>query len=235
VINAAIDNGVERVVVLSTDKAVYPINVMGMTKALMERLMIAAAQEKRGKTVLCATRYGNVMYSRGSVIPFFVDQIKRSKPLTVTNGAMTRFMMSLDDSVNLVLYALTNGRDGEIYVKKSPAASIGNLACAMVSIFSCSREIVEIGIRPGEKMHETLISAEELLRTEDCGDYFKIHPEFSKIDYRKYYFEGNKNAPVFMNGYTSQNTRQLSQKDLEDSLLSLKEIKDELRLFKNNR
>jgi UDP-glucose 4-epimerase len=232
VINAAIDNGVQRVVVLSTDKAVYPINVMGMTKALMERIMIAAAQSKRGKTVLCATRYGNVMYSRGSVIPFFVELMKRSKPLTITDGKMTRFMMTLDDSVDLVLYALGNGRDGEIYVKKSPAAAIETLAQAMISLFSCKRGIKEIGIRPGEKMHETLISSEELLRTEDCGNYFRIHPEFSKIDYRKYYFEGNKNAGAATGGYTSENAKQLSPDEMKNALLSLEEIRQELKLIR---
>ncbi len=232
VINAAIDHEVERVVVLSTDKAVYPINVMGMTKALMERIMIAAAQSKRGKTVLCATRYGNVMYSRGSVIPFFAGLMKQSKPLTITEGKMTRFMMTLDDSVDLVLYALSNGKDGEIYVKKSPATTISDLAQAMISIFAYRQGTREIGIRAGEKMHETLISSEELLRTEDCGDYFRIHPEFSKIDYRKYYFEGNQSANIPASGYTSENAERLSLEEMEKTLLSLEEIQKDLKSIK---
>jgi UDP-glucose 4-epimerase len=235
VINSAIDNGVQRVVVLSTDKAVYPINVMGMSKALMERIMVATAQEKRGNTVLCGTRYGNVMYSRGSVIPFFVDQIRQSKPLTVTNGEMTRFMMSLDESIDLVLYALSQGQAGAIYVRKSPAASIDTLAKAMVSLFSHDKGIKEIGIRPGEKKHETLISSEEMMRTEDCGAYFKIHPEFSKMDYRKYYFEGQKNIDIPAEGYTSANTKQLSETEMQETLLRLKEIPRDIKQLSANR
>ncbi|MFA5042264.1 MAG: UDP-N-acetylglucosamine 4,6-dehydratase family protein [Candidatus Paceibacterota bacterium] len=231
-INAAIENGVKRLVVLSTDKAVYPINVMGMTKALVERIMIAISREKRGKTILCGTRYGNVMYTRGSVIPYFVGLIKAEKPLTVTNKSMTRFMMSLNQSVDLVLYALVNGKDGEIYVRKSPAATIGDLAEVLVEIFNYDKGIQEIGIRPGEKIHETLISKEETFRTEDCGDYYKIIPEVPGMDYRQYYFKGQKNNTLSHEGYTSANTKRLPKEELKKLLLSLDEIKEELKNFK---
>jgi len=232
VINAAIENSVERLVVLSTDKAVYPINVMGMTKALMERIMIAISREKRGKTILCGTRYGNVMYTRGSVIPYFVGLMKAEKPLTVTSKNMTRFMMPLSHSVDLVLYALTNGKDGEIYVRKSPAATIGDLAEVLVEIFNYDKGIQEIGIRPGEKMHETLISSEETFRTENCGDYYKIIPEVPGMDYRQYFFKGQKNNHLSHEGYTSANTKRLSKGELKKLLLSLDEIKEELKNFK---
>jgi len=232
VIDAAILQCVERVVILSTDKAVYPINVMGMTKALMERIMIAISREKRGKTILCGTRYGNVMYTRGSVIPYFVDLMKAEKPLTVTNKSMTRFMMSLGQSIDLVLYALTNGQDGEIYVRKSPAATIGDLAEVLVEIFNYDKGIQEIGIRPGEKMHETLISSEETFRTENHGDYYKIIPEVPGMDYRQYYFKGQKNNTLPHEGYTSANTKRLSKEKLKKLLLSLDGIKEELKNFK---
>ncbi len=233
VIDSAILRGVERVMVLSTDKAVYPINVMGMTKALMERIMIAISREKRGKTVLCGTRYGNVMYTRGSVIPYFIDLMKAGKPLTVTNKEMTRFMMPLSHSVDLVLYAMTNGKDGEIYVRKSPASTVGDIAQAIVEIFNYNKGIEEIGIRPGEKMHETLISNEETFRTEDCGDYYKIIPEVPGMDYRQYYFKGQKNNHLSHEGYTSANAQQLSKDETKELILSLNEIKEELKNWNN--
>lgn len=230
VINTAIDNEVERVVVLSTDKAVYPINVMGMTKALMERVMIALAREKRDRTILCGTRYGNVMYTRGSVIPYFVDLMKAKKPLKITNKQMTRFMMSLSESVDLVLYALTNGEDGEIFVRKAPAATVIDLAQALADIFSYQGGIEEIGVRPGEKMHETLVSAEELFRAQDCENYFKIKPESPNIDYRQYYFQGKRGNSLPTEGYTSQNTKRLSFEEIKNLLLSLDEIQQQLKL-----
>jgi len=182
VINAAIDNGVKNLVLLSTDKAVYPVNVMGMSKALAERVMIATSRQGRGNTTLSGTRYGNVIYTRGSVIPFFVDQMKIRQSLSVTNKDMTRFMMSLNDSVNLVLYALTNGKNGEIYVRKSPAATVGDIAQALVELFKYKKGIIDIGIRPGEKIHETLVSQEELRRASDVGDYYKISSELPRIN-----------------------------------------------------
>ena len=157
VIDAAIFHQVKRVVVLSTDKAVHPINVMGTTKSLMEKIMIAASREKRSETIFCGTRYGNVMYTRGSVIPYFVELIKKGKPVTVTNKSMTRFMMSLEQSIDLVLYALMSGRDGEMYVRKAPAATIGDVAQALVEIFNNKGGEKEVGIRPGEKIRETLV------------------------------------------------------------------------------
>ena len=232
VINSAVHHGVKRVVILSTDKAVYPINAMGMTKALMERIMIAISREKRNGTILCGTRYGNVMYTRGSVLPYFVELIKKGESLPVTDPNMTRFMMSLEDSVNLVLYALTNGKDGELYVKKAPATTIGNLAKAMKDIFGYKGKIEEIGVRPGEKEHETLISAEELVRTKDCGSYFKIEPEVPGMDIKKYYRENRKKQTLFKEGYTSENTRRLTLEETKKLLLSLPEIRAEIKDFK---
>ncbi len=234
VIDAAIENGVKKVVVLSTDKAVHPINVMGMTKALMERIMIAASREKRGKTELCGTRYGNVMYTRGSVIPYFIDLMKAGKPLTITNKEMTRFLMSLSASVDLVLYALALGENGDIYVRKSPAATIGDLAQALIEIFNYDKGIEEIGIRPGEKIHEELVSREEVARTEDRGDYFRIKPEAPKMDYRQYYFKGVNDGRILPEeGYTSFNTKRLSIEEIKELLLSLDEIKEELKNWNN--
>lgn len=231
VIDAAIENDVERVVVLSTDKAVYPINVMGMTKALMEKIMIASAREKRGKTILCGTRYGNVMNTRGSVIPYFISLMKAKKPLQITNGAMTRFMMSLQQSIDLVLYALTNGTSGEMYVRKAPASTVADLATAMCNLFHYKQGVKEIGIRPGEKMYETLISTEESYRSEDCGDYYKIKPEVPDMDYRSYFFKGEKKHAIAEVGYNSDNTQRLTVEDVEKLLLSLPEIRVEIEEF----
>ena len=231
--NAAIKNNVEKVVVLSTDKAVYPINVMGMTKALMERIMIAVAREGGGNTKFCGTRYGNVMYTRASVIPFFVDLIKAGKPLRITDGSMTRFMMDLNESIDLVFHALAEGKDGEIFVKKAPAATVGDLAQALIAIFSYNKGIEEVGTRPGEKKHETLISSEELVRAEDEGDYYKINPEAFKIDYRLYYSQGVKKISLPDEGYTSANTKRLSVEEIKELLLSLDEIKEELKLWRS--
>lgn len=231
IIDSAIENNVERVVVLSTDKAVYPINVMGMTKALMEKIMIAGAREKRGKTILCGTRYGNVMYTRGSVIPYFIDLIKAGKPLRITKRDMTRFMMSLDQSIDLVLYALTNGNNGDIYVRKAPAATVGDLAQAITNIFQYKQGEEEVGIRPGEKMYETLISSEESYRAEDCGDYYKINPEVPDMDYRDYFFKGEKENLLPHAGYNSSNTKQLSVKEVESILLNMNEVQEEIKLM----
>lgn len=234
VIDAAIDNNVKRVVVLSTDKAVHPINVMGMSKALMEKIMIAASREKRKKTVLCGTRYGNVMYTRGSVIPYFIDLMREGNPLTVTDQNMTRFLMPLSHSVDLVLYALTNGENGNIYVRKSPASTIGDLARALAEIFNYRKNISEIGIRPGEKTHEKLISEEEVSRVEDHGEYFIINPESPEINYKNYYFKGmKKNHDLPHEGYTSANTKRLSLGETKKLLLSLDEIKKELKNWHN--
>lgn len=234
VIDMAIKSDVKRVVILSTDKAVYPINVMGMTKALAERIMIAISREKRGKTILCGTRYGNVMYTRGSVIPFFIDLMKFNKPLRITDKNMTRFMMPLSQSVDLVLYALINGQPGEIYIHKAPAATIGDLAQAMIELFNYKKGVKEVGTRPGEKLHETLISSEESVRAIDCGDYYKIMPEVHGMDYREYYFGGKHPSNGLSNeGYTSANTKKLSVEEIKKLLLSLDEIKQELKNWNN--
>lgn len=233
VIDAAIFHGVKRVVVLSTDKAVHPINVMGTTKSLSEKIMIAASREKRSETVLCGTRYGNVMYTRGSVIPYFVDLMKKGQLLTVTDKSMTRFMMSLEESINLVLYALSNGQNGEIYIRKAPAANMGDLAQALVEIFDYKVGIKEIGIRPGEKIHETLVSSEETFRTKDSSEYYQISPEVPGMDYKKYYFTGQKSNELLNEGYTSANTKQLTKDELKKLILSLKEIQEEVKIFKS--
>lgn len=233
VIDAAILNNVKRVVVLSTDKAVYPINVMGMTKAMMERIMVAASREKRGITTLCGTRYGNVVYTRGSVVPFFVDLMKKGKKLTITNKNMTRFLMPLRDSVDLVLYALTHGENGAMYVKKAPASTVGELAQSLVELFDYKKGFTDIGLRPGEKMHENFISTEEASRAIDLGKYYKISPEIPEMDYRKYYIEGEKKARLMKDGYTSANTKRLSIGEIKKLLLSLDEVQNELKFFKN--
>lgn len=232
VIEAAIHNNVKNVVILSTDKAVHPINVMGMTKALAERIMVAFSREQRGQTELCGTRYGNVMYTRGSVIPFFIGLMKQKKPLTVTNSNMTRFLMSLDESIDLVLFALVNGRNGEIYVRKAPASTIKDLAQALIELFKYKKGIIEIGTRPGEKLHESLIGPEELARTSDMGDYYKIVPESPKIDFREYEYRGQTNHNISNEGYTSANTKRLTVPEIKKLLLTLPEIKAELALLR---
>lgn len=234
VIDAAIFHKVKRVVVLSTDKAVHPINVMGITKSLMEKIMVAASREKRGETIFCGTRYGNVMYTRGSVIPYFVDLMKKGKPLSVTCKDMTRFMMSLDQSIDLVLYALTQGQDGEVYVRKAPAATVGDMTDALVEIFNYKQGSKEVGIRPGEKIHEILVSEEETFRAEDCGDYYKISPEVPGMDYKKYYFSGQRPTGLLSEGFTSANTKRLSLNETKELLLSLPEVQEELKAFQSH-
>jgi len=226
VLDAAEHNGVEKVVVLSTDKAVYPINAMGMTKALMEKLMIARSYTSNSKTVFCGVRYGNVMYSRGSVIPLFVDQIKAGKALTVTNSSMTRFLLPLSVAVDLVLFALKNAENGDIFVRKAPACTMGDLARAATNIFKAKNEIKEVGIREGEKLHETLVTQEELFVAEEFDDYFRVKSD-RKIDYEEFFTKGH--AGKFpKEGYNSSNTQQLSVPEVEKLLLSLPEIKKAL-------
>ncbi len=230
---AASDNGAQKFVLLSTDKAVYPISAMGMTKAIAERIMIAASRDgNKNGTTFCGTRYGNVMYTRGSVIPYFIDLMRQGKPLTVTNPHMTRFMLSLDDSIYLVLYAVVQGQNGNMYVKKAPASTVGDIAQALVDIFNYDGGIEEIGVRPGEKMHETLLSREELPRTEDHGDYYCIRPEVPNVDYRDYYFKGFQKADLPEEGYTSENTERLSLKETKELLLSLKEVQEAVKELK---
>jgi len=227
VMQSAIDHHVERVVILSTDKAVYPINAMGMTKALMEKTMIAHAREARNGTILCGVRYGNVMYSRGSVIPLFVGHIKQGQPLKVTHREMTRFMLPLSQSVNLVLYALSQGLPGDIFTRKAPACTIDVLVQSLQALFKYPGEIKDIGIRGGEKMHETLVSAEELARAEDHGEYFRIVSESKDLDYEKYFTEGKK-AFISSGGYTSENAPRLSVEEMSNLLITLPQIKKEI-------
>ncbi len=229
VMNSAINNKVERVVTLSTDKSVYPINAMGMSKALMEKCMISKArmQNKIGGTIFCATRYGNVMASRGSVIPLFVSQLKEGKELTITDPKMTRFLMSLEESVELVIYAYQNGKQGSIYVQKSPSSTIYDLAQALINIYDKKNQIKIIGTRLGEKLYETLISREEMARALDLGKYYCIPPDTSGLNYSKYYSEGEKKIVEFKD-YNSHNTDRLNSKQIENLLLKLDYIKENI-------
>lgn len=226
--NAAVANGVERIVVLSTDKAVYPINAMGLSKAMMEKLLIAKARmSSKGDTVLCCTRYGNVMASRGSVIPLFVNQIKEGKPLTISSPNMTRFLMSLEDSVNLVLYAFEHGQQGEIFVQKAPAATIEVLAHAIKELFNANNEIRLIGVRHGEKIYESLVSSEEMVKAEDLGNYYRIPADNRDLNYSKFFIEGDLNV-ASITDYTSSNTERLNIGQVKKLLLTLDFIKEQL-------
>ena len=228
VMNSAINNRVERVVVLSTDKSVYPINAMGMSKALMEKCMISKARsQNEGGTIFCATRYGNVMASRGSVIPLFVSLLKNNEDLTVTDPNMTRFLMSLDESVDLVLYAYSHGEQGSIYVQKSPASTVNDLAKALIEIFSQKKNIKLIGTRLGEKLFETLISREEMARSMDLGKYYSIPYDNKSLNYSKYFSEGEELISKYED-YTSHNTDRLNIKQVKELLLSLDYIKNQL-------
>lgn len=228
VMNAATANGVKRVVVLSTDKAVYPINAMGISKAMAEKLMVAKARTQReNETVLCATRYGNVMASRGSVIPLFVSQLKEGKPLTVTDPNMTRFLMSLEDSVDLVLYAFKHGKQGDLFVQKAPASTVADLAQALKEIFKKDNPVRIIGTRHGEKLYESLISREEMAKAEDMGDYYRIPADNRDLNYAQYFSEGEEKLS-HLNDYTSHNTSRLVVEQIKQLLLKLEYIKEEL-------
>ena len=229
VMNAAQANGVKRVVVLSTDKAVYPINAMGISKAMAEKLMVAKARlQREGDTVFCATRYGNVMASRGSVIPLFVSQLREGKSLTVTDPNMTRFLMSLEDSVDLVLYAYEHGKQGDIFVQKAPASTVADLALAVREVFEKENEIRVIGTRHGEKLYESLISREEMAHAEDMGGYYRIPADNRDLNYAKYFSEGEKEIAEF-DDYTSHNTTRLSVEQIKALLHKLDYIQGELR------
>lgn len=228
-LNAAIANGVKNVIVLSTDKAVYPINAMGMSKALMEKVAVAKARtiERGSGPVICVTRYGNVMASRGSVIPLFRDQIKAGRPLTLTDPDMTRFMMSLDDAVDLVLFAFKNGVGGDTFVQKAPAATIKVLAEAIKTLFKADTEIKVIGTRHGEKKHETLLNREELVHAEDLKDYFRVPSDTRDLNYAKYFEQGEGKVSI-EEDYTSGNTRRLSKDEMIEMLMKLEYIQEEL-------
>lgn len=232
VLRAATINKVAKVIVLSTDKAVYPINAMGLSKALMEKLAIAKARMNvRDKTVFCVTRYGNVMASRGSVIPLFINQIKQNKDLTITEPSMTRFLMSLVDSVDLVLYAFEYGHQGDIFVQKSPASTIEVLAKALQGIFNSKNKIRFIGTRHGEKHYESLVSSEEMAKAEDLGNYYRIPMDGRDLNYAKYFVEGEKKIAL-LEDYTSHNTKRLNLEEVKELLLNLDYVQEELKMLK---
>lgn len=228
VMNAASANRVQRMIVLSTDKAVYPINAMGMSKALAEKLVVAKSRlQQEGETTFCATRYGNVMASRGSVIPLFVSQLKSGNKLSVTDPNMTRFLMSLEDSVDLVLYAFQHGKQGDIFVQKAPASTVADLAQALKEVFHKSNEIQIIGTRHGEKLYESLISREEMAHAEDLGGYYRIPADNRDLNYAKYFSEGDETVSV-AEDYTSHNTVRLNVDQVKELLLTLDYIKEQL-------
>ncbi len=226
VIRASIAKGVSRCVVLSTDKAVYPINAMGMSKAMMEKVMVANSRLcDPGKTILCATRYGNVMASRGSVIPLFLEQLKEGRPLTITDPNMTRFLMSLEESVDLVLYAFGHARPGDIFVQKAPASTVGDLAQALDELLHAKSEIKIIGTRHGEKLYESLVSREEMVRSEDLDGYYRIPADSRDLNYNKYFVEGETEISRFED-YTSHNTRRLDVAAVKDVLMQLDIVRE---------
>ena len=232
VLEAAVRNGVKRVVVLSTDKAAYPVNTMGMTKAIMEKLAISKARDPRAKangTVICATRYGNVMCSRGSIIPLFVDQIKNGEPMTVTVPEMTRYMMSLDEAVGLVLFAFRNAKPGDLFVQKAPAATIKTLATAVKELFHADNEIKIIGARHGEKMYETLCTSEEMTKAEDLGNFFRVPADLRDLNYSNYVdtFGHRFDHP----DYNSDNARMLDVEAMKETLLKLDYVRERLDEF----
>lgn len=229
VLESAVRNKVKRVVVLSTDKAAYPVNTMGMTKAIMEKLAISKSRDPRAKengTVICATRYGNVMCSRGSIIPLFIDQIKAGKPMTITVPEMTRYMMSLDQAVDLVLFAFTNAQPGDLFVQKAPAATIETLAMAVKELFHANNEIQIIGARHGEKMYETLCTSEEMTKAEDLGDYYRVPADLRDLNYSNYVdtFGHRFDVP----DYNSDNARMLDVEQMKELLLSLDYVREKL-------
>lgn len=226
VLRAAIERGVKRVVVLSTDKAVYPINAMGMSKALMEKVTIAKSRVcDPEKTILCATRYGNVMGSRGSVIPLFISQLQAGKPLTITDPNMTRFLMSLEDSVDLVLYAFKNANPGDIFVQKSPASTVGDLATALKELLKSDSAVKIIGTRHGEKLYESLVSREEMARAEEIENYYRIPADNRDLNYDKYFSEGQTEI-ASIEDYTSHNTYRLDVAGTKEVLLQLDIVRE---------
>ncbi|WP_149088246.1 polysaccharide biosynthesis protein [Pseudomonas prosekii] len=228
VLNAAIANNVSRVIVLSTDKAVYPINAMGISKAMAEKLVVAKSRiiPETGP-IICSTRYGNVMASRGSVIPLFVNQLKDGEELTVTDPSMTRFLMSLDDSVDLVLHAFEHAEQGDIFVQKAPASTVADLAQALKELFSGDNAINVIGTRHGEKLYESLISREEMAKAEDMGRYYRIPADNRDLNYKKYFVEGEQHISE-LDDYTSHNTERLDVEGVKELLLKLEFIKEQL-------
>jgi UDP-N-acetylglucosamine 4,6-dehydratase len=229
VLVAALSAGVKKFIALSTDKAVYPVNAMGMSKALMEKVMVAMARQAEARGLLaCGTRYGNVIASRGSVIPLFIQQIKAGKPLTVTDPEMTRFIMSLENAVDLVLYAFVHGRSGDLFVQKAPACTVGDLARALLEMFGARNAIKIIGTRHGEKRYETLLHREELARAEDLGDYYRIPADTRDLNYDKYFVEGEQGSAQ-RGDYDSDSTRRLDVKEIRELLSTIPYVQGELR------
>lgn len=231
VLNSAIEHGVENIVVLSTDKAAYPINAMGMSKALMEKVAVAKGRElgEGAKTTICCTRYGNVMASRGSVIPLWVEQMMEGKPITVTDPNMTRFMMTLDDAVDLVIYAFTHGHNGDLFVQKAPAATLETLAKALKEIYKTDTEVKTIGTRHGEKLYETLVTREEMVRAIDMGDYYRIPCDTRDLNYDKFFTKGNEEVSK-IEDYHSHNTRRLDIEGMKELLMKLRFIREDMGL-----
>ena len=234
VLTAAIEYGVKKVICLSTDKAAYPINSMGISKAMMEKVFVAKSRTvSPEKTLICGTRYGNVMASRGSVIPLFIDQIKKGSPMTVTDPKMTRFLMNLDSAVELVLFAFEYASAGDIMVQKSPACRIGVLAEAVKELFNADNEIKVIGTRHGEKLYETLLTREEYIVAEDMGGFFRVPADTRDLNYDKYFVEGNKELST-EEEYNSHNTEMLNLEQVKEKLLGLSYVKEELKHFQHS-
>ena len=233
VLNAAIEYGVKKVICLSTDKAAYPINAMGISKAMMEKVFVAKSKTVSPEnTLICGTRYGNVMASRGSVIPLLIEQIKNGEPLTITDPEMTRFLMSLEEAVELVLFAFENAEAGDIMVQKSPASTIGDLAQALKELFNVNNEIQIIGTRHGEKRYETLLTKEEYVVAEDLGGFYKVPADQRDLNYNKFFVEGNPKLSNVIE-YNSENTRQLYIEEIKETLLQLDYIQTELHAWNN--
>lgn len=233
VLNAAIEGGVKKVICLSTDKAAYPVNAMGTSKAMMEKVFVAKARTiPAEKTLICGTRYGNVLCSRGSVIPLFIEQIMSGQPLTVTEPKMTRFIMSLDEALDLVLFAFKNAESGDIMVQKAPASTIGDLAIAVKELFHADNEIKIIGIRHGEKMYETLLTNEECAHAIDMGNFYRVPADKRSLDYDKYFTEGNENRDK-LSEFNSNNTKQLGIEELKEKLLTLQYIRNKIAKWEN--
>lgn len=233
VVNAAIDFKVNKVICLSTDKAAYPINAMGISKAMMEKVFVAKSRNVDPKdTLICGTRYGNVMASRGSVIPLFIEQIKKGNPITITDPNMTRFLMNLEEAVELVIFAFENAEAGDIMVQKSPASTIGDLAQALLELFDANNEIKVIGTRHGEKLYETLLTREEHVVAEDLNGFYRVPADQRDLNYDKYFVEGNEKI-AFESEYNSHNTERLTIKEVKEKLLNLKFVQSELNLWRS--
>ncbi len=228
VLNAALKNNIRNTVILGTDKAVYPINAMGISKAMSEKVMVAMSRSLNSNSVtFCATRYGNVMASRGSVIPMFIEQIKAGKPMTITDSEMTRFMMNLDAAVDLVLFAFANGKNGDIFVQKAPACTISTLAKALLELYNSGNELHIIGTRHGEKKYESLLTREEMSRAEDMGNYYRVPADNRDLNYEKYFVEGKKEMNLITD-YTSENTHVLSVPEVKELLLTLPIVRKDI-------